>query len=79
MAKPKITFNDESDRGPFIDKVKLAETKAGKTIQMVRDTFGHWLINFKEGGEVPQSLQGIFTERHAAMKAVDSYLATRSV
>lgn len=79
MAKQQVVFKDESDRGPFIDKVKLAETKAGKTIQMSRDSFGHWLINFKEGGEVPQSLQGMFTEHHAAMKAVDSYLATRSV
>lgn len=79
MAKTRVIFKDETDRGPFIDKVKLAETPAGKTIQMVRDAFGYWLINFKEGGEVPQSLQGVFTEQHAAMKAVDSYLATRSV
>lgn len=79
MARPQVTFKDDSDRLPYIDKVKLAETPAGKTIQMVRDTFGYWLINFKEGGEVPQCLQGVFTERHTAMKAVDSYLATRSV
>jgi hypothetical protein len=79
MAKPQVTFKDETDRGTFIDKVKLAETQAGKTIQMVRDAFGYWLINFKEGGEVPQCLQGSFTEHHSAMKAVDSYLASRSV
>ena len=76
--KPKIVFKDESDKDlPKIDDVKLGETQAGKTVQMSRNSIGYWEINFKEGGELPEPLQGTFTDYHMAARAVDAYLENK--
>lgn len=75
MAKAKVVFEDKSDADlPRIDKVKVGETEKGKTIQMSRDAFGYWVIQFKEGGELPEILQGTFTDYHNAQRAVMTYL-----
>ena len=75
MAKPKIVFEDKTDSElPRIDKVKIAETEKGKTIQMSRNQYGFWEIQFKEGGELPEILKGTFTDYHFAQQAVAKYL-----
>lgn len=76
MAKVKVMFKEEPDDGlPRIDKLKLGETEKGKTIQMSRTNLGFWELQFKEGGELPKELQGMFTDYYEASNAVNIYLA----
>lgn len=54
------------------------KTPAGKTITTKREPKNGYLqIQFKEGGEVPNELQGFFTSPAIAEKAIRVYLDTK--
>ena len=59
--------------------MKSFVTPNGKTIQLVRDprTF-HIMIQFAEGGELPEVLQGLFTHEKTAEIAINKYLDTKT-
>lgn len=50
-------------------------TAGGKEIQIVTDPrTAHVKVQFKEGGELPEELSGLFTSKAIAEVAVRSYL-----
>jgi hypothetical protein len=50
----------------------------GKTLVIAHDQWGTlWSVHFKEGGELPESLKGKFTDEENARLAVQLYLASK--
>ena len=62
-----------------VERVRMEfKTPAGKTVSVVREPkHGYLKIQFKEGGEVPQELQGYFTTPALAEKTIRMYLETK--
>lgn len=57
---------------------KLYTTPAGKEIQCIIDPkTAHVKIQFTTGGELPASLQGLFTSIREAEKEIYRYIATK--
>jgi len=55
------------------------KTPAGKSIAFVREPKnGYIKIQFSEGGELPQELQGFFTTPVMAEKAVRAYIDSKT-
>lgn len=56
-----------------------AASSGVKTLEAVYilSGFPRWVIRFKGGGEVPQTLSGSYTRKSVADAAIESYLATR--
>ncbi|UOF80643.1 flavivirus dead domain [Caudoviricetes sp.] len=51
------------------------ETGTGKTIQMIIDPkTAHIKLQFKEGGQLPDELSGLYTSERNATKDILSYL-----
>lgn len=51
-------------------------TEGGKELQIVTDPqTAHIKIQFKEGGQLPEELSGLFTSKAVAEIAIRSYLA----
>lgn len=39
----------------------------------------YWRLGFEGGGELPDSLKGIYTSQHVAQNAIDLHLAKKSI
>jgi len=52
------------------------QTRGGKTVVVYHDKMGSmWSIKFKQGGQLPEELEGKFTSEQQAIQAVEIYLA----
>lgn len=53
----------------------MIKTHNGKEIQIVRNgTTSAYKIQFGSGGELPQALEGMFTNERSAIAAINVYL-----
>lgn len=81
MSKKQIVWDEPASEEVFGNeapkKVIVAKTEAGKEIQIVRDNFGYWIIQFSPGGELPDMLKGNFTQYNFATQQIEAYLAKK--
>lgn len=52
-------------------------TPNGKEIEIKRDSRGLFVIAFTSGGELPEELQGSFTDTAKANRAISVYLSKK--
>lgn len=56
---------------------RMAKTPNGKEVIYKRNPRGNFVIMFTSGGELPQELQGEFTNSTNAEKAINVYLSKK--
>lgn len=84
VEKKAKVYRDEEDYHPqsseTIDNTEtVAVTENGKEIQITKHpTFSGFLIQFKDGGQLPPQLGGTWTSYERALGAVRTYIGHRN-
>lgn len=55
----------------------VAETDGGKKLKVGQYTTGHFYVQFDDGGQLPDSLGGIFLRYEQAVEAIKAYVASK--
>ena len=75
---PDVVLEQEDEEVPQLaeGKIYLGKTKNGKIIQCYRGPkFGHYIVEFADGGQIPQELGGEWTRMQFLKNALDVYLS----